>query len=224
MKPSQFILPLALLAILAGSAFAQRNPPGTQCGATRLIASAERVVDGEMVSFQLEMHGGNIDRSLLLYQWVVDRGRIVSGQGTPVIIVDTAGQGPAGVVTATIGIGGPYPDCCWTTSESTRVRRKGELTKADVFWEWFFENNYRFYSYDSPYRKNEPETLEDLTERLAEVDPKLTFKILPGEKNGGPRKLVFGYTGNRKKDKVVDDFIARAPVLFYWSLVKEEQR
>jgi hypothetical protein len=223
-KPFHFILAIAVLSVLVGSSFAQRNPAGTQCPGTRVIASSERVVDGESVSFQLEILGGNLDRSLLQYQWYVERGRIVSGQGTPVIIVDTTGQGPAGSVTATVAIGGPYPDCCLTTSESSRVRRKGELTKADIFWEWFFETNDRFYSFDSPYKKNEPENFEDLTARLREVDSKLTFKILAIEKTGGPRKLMFGYAGNPKKDKVVDDLIARAPFLFYWKFVKEEQK
>ena len=186
-----------------------------------MIASAPRVVDGETVTFHFEMAHGNVDKSLLKYNWMIERGRIVSGQGTPVVIVDTTGAGPAGSVTATIEIGGPYPECCWLTSETVRVRRKGQLSKPDVFWEWFVENTDRIRYYDSPYIKGETEILDELSERLREVDPKLTFKILAAEPYGNARKIVIGYS-LRSSRKVLDDLISRAPVMPQWILIEQQ--
>lgn len=213
-----FFLLIAMLSLSATEAVAQRNPPGTECPASQVIASAENVTDGEEVTFHVELWGGNVERSLLRYNWTIDRGRIVSGQGSPVIIVDTTGHGTAGSVIATVDIA-PYPDCEWNSSELVRVRRKGKLTKADLFWDWFFQNSSRFSNYDSPYNKNVTETFEDLTQRLSEVDTNLTFKIMPRTQFAQSRKLTIGYAGKSYNAKVVNSFIARAPIMPQWEIV-----
>ena len=132
------LLSLAVIVILSPSAYSQESSR-IECPGTRIISSAEAVTEGEKLSFQLELIGGNVDRNKLEYNWTSKNGRIVSGQGTPVIFVSTSGQGTYGSITATVNVS-PYRDCEWFTSESVYVRRKGERSKADIFWVWIWFN------------------------------------------------------------------------------------
>lgn len=196
---------LAAVGVLGFSAFAQDHAK-LQCPATRVIASANAVTDGDEVTFQVELTGGNVDRSKLEYHWTVDRGKIVSGQGSPVVFVSTSGEGSAGSVTATVDIS-PYRDCCWVASESVYVRRKGQRTNADLFWEWMWFNGAQVQYADLPENSS---IQTDIREWLDQIDPNLTLDIGPkGE--GGKRDLIVGYMGETYDSKAVADFVARAP-------------
>jgi hypothetical protein len=190
-----------------------RPTPAFECPGTSVIASSERVVDGDTVTFQYEIAGGkNIDRGLLKYIWYVDRGRIAAGQGTPVILVDTSGQGPAGSLTATTQVSSPYEGCEWITSANVRVRRKGPLTKAEVFWEWFLDNGERYYGFLQSKGKEHTEILEDFAAELRKVDSDLTYKLVPDEKEKDSYQLLIGYSGKEDKSKIVKDLVDRAPI------------
>ena len=80
----------------------------------------------------VDLTNGNVDRSILKYTWYIDHGRMLTGQATPVITVDTTGQSP-GSITATIDIS-PYPDCEWISSDTTRILPTRSVTEADQFW------------------------------------------------------------------------------------------
>ncbi len=100
---------VALIAVFAWVVSAQ-DDPRVECPGTRVLVSDEAVTDGDNVTFHVELTNGNVDRGTLEYNWIVDRGRIVSGQGTPVIVVRTSGMGSIGSVTATVDIE-PYGEC-----------------------------------------------------------------------------------------------------------------
>lgn len=207
------LLSLAVIAILSASAYPQETTK-IECPGTRVIASAEAVTERDKVSFQLELIGGNVDRSKLEYNWTVKHGRIISGQGTPVIFVSTAGRGSDGSVTATIDVS-PYRDCEWVTSESVYIRRKGERTKADAFWEWIWFNwakvQYAELAENAGINK-------EIRERLDEIDPNLNLEIGP-KNDKGKRDLIVGYSGKPYNSKAVSEFVARAPNSLIFGLV-----
>jgi len=202
-----------LIAVLAFVVSAQDNPR-VDCPGTNVLASDEAVTDGDKVTFHVELIGGTADRSTLEYNWNVDQGRIVSGQGTPVIVVSTSGVGSAGSVTATIDIS-PYRECCWATSQTVYVRRKGTRTNADIFWEWLWFNGARV-KYADVEDSSVIET--EIRERLDQIDPNLTLTL--GPRNGeGKRELIVGWAGKPYDTKAVAEFVARAPNLVIFNIV-----
>jgi hypothetical protein len=73
------------------------------------IVCPDRLVVDEPITFSANMSGGSGDVSST-YNWTVSAGRIIEGQGTPTIKVDT--KGLAGeTIKATFAIGG-YPQTC----------------------------------------------------------------------------------------------------------------
>jgi hypothetical protein len=196
------------------SAVSGQEKSRVECPATRVIASAPAVTDGDKVSFQVELTGGNVDRSRLEYHWIVNAGRIVSGQGTPVVFVSTSGEGSVGSVAATIDIS-PYRDCEWFSGESIYVRRKGPRTNADMFWEWMWFNGAKVQYAEVP---ENADIEREIRERLDQIDPRLTLEIGPRGKDG-KRDLIVGYSGKNYDSKAVAEFIARAPNSVIFNLV-----
>lgn len=214
MKHIFFNLPiLALIAVFVCGVSAQNNAK-LECPGTLVLSSADAVTDGEMVTFHVERMGGNIDVGLLEYNWTLDRGRIVSGQGTPVVIVGSSGVGAAGSVTATVEIT-PSRECSCVTSQTSYVRRKGPPTNADMFWEWLWFNgaNPQF----SELSEN-ADIAKEVRERLDQVDPNLTLELGTRE-DGGKREIIVGHKGNPYDSKAVTEFVARAPNLVIANIV-----
>ena len=87
------------------------DPPGTTCPNIQLKAP-DSVAQGTQARVSTILAGG--DRSVT-YRWAVSSGKIISGQGTPSILVDTAGLAGASV-TATLELGGVSKQCATTTA------------------------------------------------------------------------------------------------------------
>jgi hypothetical protein len=116
------------------------NEPRLDCPRIEVMASAETVTDGDTLTFQFVITGGDLDLTNLKYYWHIDRGKIEGDESSPVIVVDTTGQGPAGSITATAEVSSLGPVCPRVMSETVYVRRKGVQTKEDLFWKWFQQN------------------------------------------------------------------------------------
>jgi hypothetical protein len=88
------------------------------CDCPQLVVNgpASAVEPGESLAFTTHLLGGN--QKNLTYAWEIDRGKIISGQGTPRIIVDTNGLEDV-TVTATVTVKGDSEcDCTLTGTES----------------------------------------------------------------------------------------------------------
>jgi hypothetical protein len=86
------------------------------------VACPDTVADGEPVTFTVNVTVGTPEPQLT-YTWTVTGGKIVEGQGTHTITVDSEGlQGKT--VTATVDVGGMDPACNRTASCSTVINRK----------------------------------------------------------------------------------------------------
>lgn len=78
--------------------------------------------EGQPVVFSASVEGGETDLAPI-YGWTVSAGRIITGQGTPTVEVDTAGL--AGQqVKATVEVGGVPPECDRTESCEVKVRAR----------------------------------------------------------------------------------------------------
>jgi hypothetical protein len=209
-----FDLQLAVLLTVFACVVSAQDNPRVDCPGTNVLASDEAVTDGDKVTFHVELIGGNVDRSKLEYDWHVDRGRIVSGQGKPVIVVSTSGAGSGGSVTAMVDIS-PYRECCWVTSQTVYVRRKGTRTNADSFWEWLWFNGARVQFADL----EDSSVIEtEIRERLDQIDPNLTLTL--GSRNGaGKRELIIGWAAKSYDSKAVNDFVARAPNFVIFNII-----
>ena len=71
---------------------------------------------GSTMTFTANLSGGT--QGDVTYNWSVSSGTIVSGQGTPSIVVETTSEMAGGNVKATVDIGGIDPACGCTTSAS----------------------------------------------------------------------------------------------------------
>ncbi|MFL6375664.1 MAG: hypothetical protein ACJ73D_13435, partial [Pyrinomonadaceae bacterium] len=173
------------------------------------LASSERVVEGERVTFQYDLTGGNIDRSLIKYYWYVYPGGTIEGQGTPVIVLDTSGLGRTGWAIAQVMVHTPYDDRCESSgpTKSVRVLRNSQL-KADLFWDWFVDNADHSYAEQMA----RPEGLEDLAAHLRQVDPDLTYQLLPIPNDKDSEHLIIGYSGKEDKSKIVKDLVDSVPL------------
>ncbi len=206
------LLTLSLIGLFTSGSLAQRPPGLPECPAVDVLVSEGTVTDGDKVTFHVNLTGGSVDRTLLKYFWQIDRGKIVEGQGTPVIVVDTTGTATSGSIMATIDIE-PYRECCWAMSESVFVRRTGPLTKADVFWEWFRTNASELYYNESA----ENPILDKLRHELQKADPNLTFKI--GPKQNDKRDFTLNHSNKKTGQKILKDFIARAPEIYSFNIL-----
>jgi len=79
------------------------------------IICPERVGVNEPVTFTSTLTGGSGNVAAPTYNWTVSAGRIIDGQGTPSIRVDTTGLAGQ-TLTATVSVGGYTLDCTATCS------------------------------------------------------------------------------------------------------------
>ncbi len=88
---------------------------------------------GESMTFTANVSGGS--GGDITYNWSVSAGSIVSGQGTSVITVSTAGLDPGSNITATLEIGGTPTGCgCQTSGSATgSIKKPDEPTTVDEF-------------------------------------------------------------------------------------------
>jgi hypothetical protein len=89
---------------------------------TVVVSCPDEVEDGDPVSFTANIAVGT-PSTPLTYTWTVTGARIIEGQGTDSIKVDSKGlQGKT--ITATVEVGGIDPACNKTASCSTPITRK----------------------------------------------------------------------------------------------------
>jgi hypothetical protein len=84
------------------------------------VSSASTVQEPTPTTFTARISDPTMN---VTYNWTVSAGRIIEGQGTPNITVDTANLGGQ-TVTATVQVGGMAPECPSTKSASTEVEKK----------------------------------------------------------------------------------------------------
>ncbi len=112
----------------------------TPCG-TVSVSGASSVLEGTPTSFSA--NANYPDGVTVTYNWTVSAGRIVEGQGTPNITVDTTGFGGQ-PVTATVELGGVAPECPRTASASTDITQR-EIPKPQPRKDFDFEStNFNF--------------------------------------------------------------------------------
>jgi len=96
-------------------------PICTLC-ATVSVTSPVEVRPGENALFTANVSVGSPPPELT-FNWTIDGGRILQGQGTSSIVVDTKGV-KSNSVTATVDVGGIDPTCNHTSSSSTQIAKR----------------------------------------------------------------------------------------------------
>jgi hypothetical protein len=86
------------------------------------VSAPEQVDQGTGATFSANVYIGS-PPPRLTWNWTVDFGKILEGQGTPMIVVDTNNV-KSETITATIEVGGIDPVCNRTASSSTRVTKR----------------------------------------------------------------------------------------------------
>ncbi len=107
-----------------------------QCPSLQMTGPSVDVLAGDYIMFVMNVSGGDA-KVLPKYNWAVSAGKIVSGQGTPVIKVDSTGLDSQDV-TATAEVIGYPPECRTTASTTSFVKA---APKAQKFDEFGAENN-----------------------------------------------------------------------------------
>jgi hypothetical protein len=104
-----------------------------ECASISVTGPAGITPPGQTMTFTASVSGGTADD--VTYNWSVSSGTIVSGQGTPSIVVSTTEDMADSTVTATVDVGGQAASCnCPTTSSDTGVvGTKPEPTQIDEF-------------------------------------------------------------------------------------------
>lgn len=99
--------------------FAQTNESekGLNCPSLSVTPPPAAVAEGENVEFTANLVG-EVDKYKISYVWSVDSGKIISGQGTPRIIVSTEGLSDT-TVNATVEIIGLPEECPNSASDAT---------------------------------------------------------------------------------------------------------
>ena len=109
------------------------------------ISCPDQILSGQPITFRANVSGGSAQVNPI-YDWTVTEGRIIDGQGTPTITVDTAGQGGQGV-TATLHLRVTGLDCsascsilpplpapdCRKFDEFPNIPRNEEKARLDNF-------------------------------------------------------------------------------------------
>lgn len=91
--------------------FAQNS----NCPTISVTGPSSVVQPGETMTFTVNVSDVDLDK--IEYQWSVDKGTIMEGQGTPVIVVETSGLGDT-ALTATVKIKGLPNECKDSDSET----------------------------------------------------------------------------------------------------------
>src|SRR5215471_18332642 len=102
---NRLLLILFLLAISLLNR--QVQDPNLACPVLK-VTCPEVVESGKTIKFKASVTGGKSKE--ISYNWTVDKGRIVFGQGTATIEVDLEGEDCKNV-TATVELGGVDPSC-----------------------------------------------------------------------------------------------------------------
>jgi len=89
-----------------------------ECPTVSVTGPSSTVQPGETMTFTANVSGGSQDTPT--YNWTVDKGTIVEGQGTPTITVSTEGLTDT-TLTATVDIGGLCASCPQTSDSETGV-------------------------------------------------------------------------------------------------------
>lgn len=113
-KTFVFILIFNLLAL---NVFAQTPETDCICPTIKIIAPTAPVKSGEMAAFTAQVNG---DKGQTIYNWSVNRGTVLEGQGTPSINVDTSDL-ESGTVTATLEIRNGCPTCGDMTASASVI-------------------------------------------------------------------------------------------------------
>ncbi len=92
---------------------------------------ASITIPGETMTFTANVSGGS--QTDATYNWSVTRGEIISGQGSPVITVQTTPDMAGGNVTATVDIGGLCATCNRTASETAGIQDVPKPRQVDTF-------------------------------------------------------------------------------------------
>lgn len=125
------LLLLILISIAASSVAEKTFLPGTQPAAAAQsqacpkvdISGLYEVMHGSPLTFSVNVTGG--DQNVTpTYNWTVSAGTISSGQGTPVITVDTSEAMAGGTITATVEVGGYARNCDSVRSSTSDVKAK----------------------------------------------------------------------------------------------------
>ena len=100
------------------------------CPTVTVTEPASPVEPGQTMTFTANVSGGTQDS--VTYNWTVDQGTIVSGQGTPVITVDTTGLGRT-TIRATVEVGGDLcPTCPTITASGTGIVDFEEIRSRQI--------------------------------------------------------------------------------------------
>jgi hypothetical protein len=107
-------------AFASTTVLVNRCPPTPPVCPNVGIVCPERAELGEVLTFTSNVTGGTPGIAAT-YNWTVSAGRIIEGQGTPTIRVDTTGLTGGQTVTASLSMGGYNLDCSATCSVSFPV-------------------------------------------------------------------------------------------------------
>ena len=96
------------------------------CTCPTISVSGPSVVTnaGDTMTFTANVSGGS--QTDVTYSWTTSQGEIISGQGTPVITVQTTPDMAGGNVTATVTVGGLCADCETSRSEVAGIAARQE--------------------------------------------------------------------------------------------------
>jgi hypothetical protein len=120
---------ITLLCLTAtGVSFAQNTNPA--CPKLE-IKSEPSVVEGDPIGFTVKLSGGD-PAAEPMFNWTVSAGKILSGQGTAVIKVDSTGIGGQSV-TATVDVMGYERACEATVSSTLSVEKRAAAVKAEEY-------------------------------------------------------------------------------------------
>lgn len=93
-----------------------------ECATVSAMGPSSTVNAGESMTFTARLSGGSQQNAT--YNWTVNNGTIVSGQGTQSITVSTASDAYDTTVTASVEVGGLCADCPRTASASGMTNAK----------------------------------------------------------------------------------------------------
>ena len=100
------------------------------CPTVSVTGPSAVVQSGETMTFTANVSGGS--QTDVTYNWSVDQGTIIEGQGTPIITVDTDGLRDT-TVTASVDVGGLCGNCPGNASDTGVVAPGPEAILIDQF-------------------------------------------------------------------------------------------
>ena len=129
-----------IIGFLIGSVFFLINAAHAQdCPTVMATGPSGNIKEGDTAIFMVNVSGGKTGINPT-YNWSISAGNIASGQGTPVIYVNTKGLGGQ-TITATVEVGGLPSECSRTSSSSASIdaapgaelHSKGEYITTNIF-------------------------------------------------------------------------------------------